>query len=81
MARKRKSPECKVWPAHFVQPLPEIPIPLQEPDSDLSLSLQPLIDAIYERSRYERDIDYRQPCVPPLDQRDSEWLAERVTTS
>jgi len=81
VARKQRSPECQVWPAHFVLPLPEIPVPLAAPDPDLSLPLLPLIDAIYERSRYERDIDYHRPCVPPLSRSDAEWLAARSRAS
>lgn len=45
-------PNCTVWPGSFRTPLLSIPVPLEPPDPDvtLTLSLQPLIDAIYERA-------------------------------
>jgi hypothetical protein len=52
------SPRCRVWPAFFDRPLPVIPIPLSKPDPDIPLALQPLIETIYEKGRYEEDIDY-----------------------
>ena len=64
--RKSSAPACQVWPAYAAQPLPEVAIPLVPPDEDLRLPLQPLVAAIYARSRYEVDIDYARPLEPPL---------------
>ncbi len=64
--RKSAAPTCAVWPAHAAHPLPEIAVPLAPPDEDLRLSLQPLVAAIYARSRYEVDIDYAFDLQPPL---------------
>lgn len=74
VARNVVAPNCRVWPAHFRLPLPPIPVPLRKPDPDVSLNLQPMIDAIYARSRYARSIDYAKPIVPPLLPEDAEWL-------
>jgi hypothetical protein len=76
--RKEPAPACKVWSAHFMQPLPPIPIPLLPPDPDISLALQPLVVAVYARSRYARDIDYRRPLRPPLTAEESAWLEQRL---
>lgn len=70
--------QCQVWPAHFRKPLPRLPVPLDPPDADLSLDLQPMIAAIYERSRYGADLDYSQPLDPPLSEQDTAWLREQV---
>jgi hypothetical protein len=78
VCRKKQAPRCRVWPASFTKPLPPIPIPLLPPDPDVSLDFQPFIQAIYARSRYERDIDYRRPLDPPLSQREQDWLDERL---
>jgi hypothetical protein len=78
VSRKKQAPRCSVWPAHFTEPLPPIPIPLTPPDPDISLALQPLVEAIYARSRYERDIDYGQPLTPPLIPDDQGWLDNRL---
>jgi hypothetical protein len=64
VARREVLDQGLVWPAFSVRPLPQIPVPLLPSDPDLNLSLQPLIDAVYQRSRY--DIDYRQTTSLPL---------------
>lgn len=78
VARARKYQLCKVWPVHFQRSLPSIPIPLSKPDPDISIQLQPMIEAIYERSRYARTIDYGKPLTPPLSDEETAWLASRL---
>jgi len=68
---------CKVWPVHFQRPLPSIPVPLAKPDPDIPLGLQPMIEAIYQRSHYERSIDYTQPLTLPLSPEELAWLKRR----
>jgi hypothetical protein len=80
VARARKYQLCKAWPAHFRLPLPRIPVPLAKPDPDLFLDLQPMVDAIYQRSRYERSIDYKRPLEPPLGADESTWLEQQLRT-
>jgi hypothetical protein len=74
VARKAKVPYCLVIKAHYRAPLPAVPVPLQAPDADLPLDLQPMISAIYARSRYDQDIDYTKRLSPPLSPEDLEWL-------
>jgi uncharacterized protein DUF4058 len=78
VCRKKQASRCAVWPAYFTELLPSIPIPLAPPDPDIILDIQPFVEAIYARSRYERDIDYRQPLNPPLTPAEAAWLAERL---
>jgi len=78
VCRQQEAPHCTVWHAHFLRPLPPIPIPLAPPDADITLTLQPLVGAVYARSHYERDIDYRQPLHPPLSPGEAAWLEERL---
>jgi hypothetical protein len=78
VSRKPTAPQCTVWPAFCLRPLPEIPVPLSPPDTDVPLALQPMIEAIYERSRYGLDIDYRQRCRPRLDADHVQWLQEHL---
>ncbi len=72
----RPNPEllCQVWSCPLEQPLPPIPVPLARPDRDLTLNLQPLIAAIYQRAKYERSIDYTKALVPPLSTQDAAWM-------
>jgi hypothetical protein len=78
VCRQRRAPYCKVWPAHYRRALPTIPVPLAGPDPDVSLSLQPMVEAVYARSRYYRSIDYAKPLTPPLGDDEQKWLAEQL---
>jgi hypothetical protein len=78
VARERKYDLCRVWPFSFQSPSPSVPVPLAKPDPDIPLSLQPMIDAIYERSRYERSIDYTKLVTPPLDEAETAWLEKQL---
>jgi len=78
IARERSAPLCRAWPGDFDRPLPTIPIPLSKPDPDIALPLQPLVDGIYERSRYDHSIDYAKPLKPPLSEKQTSWLKGRL---
>jgi Protein of unknown function (DUF4058) len=76
VCRADDAPYCRVWPAHFRRPLPAIPVPLLEPDPDLTLDLQPLVDGIYTLGRYDEQIDYARPLTPALSAEDAAWVRE-----
>jgi hypothetical protein len=78
VCRKPHAPRCTVWPAHFLRPLSPIPISLAPPDADITLSLQPLVEAVYARSHFDPDIDYHRPLNPPLGPAETVWLEERL---
>lgn len=78
VGRVIRVPYCRVLPAYFNQPLPEIAVPLASPDPDLTLALQPMIEAVYERSRYSRRLDYSKPLMPKLTAEESAWLSGRL---
>ena len=78
VSRRTRSPYCRVWPAHYRISLPPIPVPLVSPDPDIPLHLQPMIDAVYARSRYHQDIDYKRPLSRPLNEEEAKWLAEQL---
>ncbi len=79
VGRQSDVPHCRVWPVHVHHALPEIPVPLASPDPDVPLALQPLIETIYERSRYARRIDYTKLLDPPLPPEQVAWLQQRAT--
>jgi hypothetical protein len=78
VSRKQEAPRSTVWHVHYLYPLQPIPIPLAPPDPDIILDLQPLVEAVYARSHYDRDIDYSRPLDPPLSAAESEWLQQRL---
>jgi hypothetical protein len=81
VARARRPHACQVWEAHFRRPLPTIPVPLAKPDPDITLSLQPLIDSIYQRFRYGSSIDYAKELTPPLSAEDTAWCRQLLRTA
>ena len=78
VARAKKYDRCRVWPVYFQIASPSVPIPLAKPDPDILLDLQPMIDSIYRRSRYERSIDYSKPLSPPLEPSEELWLEKQL---
>lgn len=80
VSRPAGVPRCLVWPAHYREPLPSIPVPLTESDPSLVLDLQPLVDAVYRRARYSLTLDYSRPLTPPLEAEDANWLVEQLRT-
>lgn len=64
-----------IWAFNIQDPLPTVPVPLDTPDEDRLLPLGPALRTLYERSRYELSIDYRQPPPsPPLSEEDQKWM-------
>jgi hypothetical protein len=78
VARAGMGERCQVWAGHFRRPLPEVPVPLAAPDADIPLRLQPLIESIYQRFRYDRSIDYTRPAGPRLAAKDTAWLRQQL---
>ena len=76
--RRGQGQECSVWPAHSLRPLPRVPVPLADADPDVEVELQPLVEAIYERSRYFRVLDYGKPAPVALEASELEWLSARL---
>ncbi len=61
-------------------PLPRIPIPLKSPDPDVLLDLAAIFEAVYQRARWGRSIDYAAPLKLHLSQEDRAW-AESLARS
>jgi hypothetical protein len=74
-AKRREIYRCGLRDA-----LPAIKIPLREPDADVELDLQPMIDGIYTAGRYWK-VDHESPLDPPLNAEDAAWVAERLRIS
>ena len=74
--REARPDDRELYAMPLWKPLPVIKVPLRPADQDVLLPLQPLIDEVYERGRY--DIDYGQPCRPPLEAADVCELERRL---
>jgi Protein of unknown function (DUF4058) len=72
------------WPIQLRERLPEIPIPLREPDADARVDLQSVLNHIYDVYGYE-DFIYSGKPTPSLAPKDARWakqiLNERIQSS
>ncbi len=53
-------------------------IPLADGDPDVSLDLRAVLEKTYEAGLYRNQLDYNQPCVPPLSPSDQAWADELI---
>jgi hypothetical protein len=74
VSRSYERPQVGLWPLRLSDPLPTIPVPLRQGDTDATLDLQRLVHEQYDAAGYE-DYIYSTPPVPPLDVEQSAWAA------
>lgn len=70
--RARTPARRHVFPISLREPLPILPVPLRPADREITLELQPLVDACAERGGYGPS-DYAAPLEPPLAAEDAAW--------
>ncbi len=80
VSRTERRPVADVYSWSIRDPLPMIPIPLVLPDHDVLLDLAPIFATVYQRSRYDRSIDYQAPLPLPLGASDRVWAEELART-
>ena len=66
---------ARYYPLVLRERLPGIEIPLRRDEQPLVIDLQALVDRVYRKGRYA-SLDYREPCVPPLEGEDAAWADE-----
>jgi hypothetical protein len=71
-------PRADLYAFNLQNPLPVFPLPLGTGDPEPSVDLKVLLDEIYDQSGYDLVIDYREDPVPPLVEKDDEWLAAHL---
>lgn len=77
--RRETAPECDVWAGFTTRPLPTIAVPLDPPDPDIAIALQPIVETIYELSRYAVQIRYDGPVDPPLTPDEAKFAEEAAS--
>ncbi len=78
VSREERRPMTHIWPISVRDVLPDIPVPLLEPDADVVLELQLAFDTIYDAVGYSMAIDYGQPPERPLSEVDTAWAKELI---
>jgi hypothetical protein len=53
-----------------------IPIPLADDDPDVPLSLQAILNTLYDRAGYDYSLNYQRPVTPPLNEEDAAWVQQ-----
>jgi hypothetical protein len=64
------------WPIDLKEPLPVIATPLREPDADVPLDLQAVLNGVYDRCGYDLEVNYTREPSPPLAPPAPEWAAQ-----
>ncbi|OAI46432.1 hypothetical protein AYO44_11415 [Planctomycetaceae bacterium SCGC AG-212-F19] len=77
VSRAEERPRAGAWPIRLRDRLPVIPIPLQNPDPDAKVDLQPLLHHVYDLACYE-DYIYRGKPQPPLHPEDAAWAESLI---
>ncbi len=72
VSRQPDRPDVQVWPVGLREALPVIPVPLRTGESDVTLDLKPILDAVYDGGVYRNRI-YPGPLDPPLSPADADW--------
>lgn len=79
VSRAPQRPRADAYLFTVRDPIPALPVPLRPGDGELSLPLNDLLHAVYERGQYELAVDYRQPPpAPPFDDEDAAWIATQL---
>jgi len=71
--------EYEIYRIQRDQRLPRVRIPLADDDPDVVLDLQAAFRHAGEQGEYE--IDYSQPCIPPLSPEDQAWADDLIRQS
>jgi hypothetical protein len=66
--------KAEVYLVSLEDRLPAIKVPLRPRDADVRLDLQALLEQVYQRGRYEGDIDYTKDPDPPLSPQGAAWV-------
>ena len=75
LSRAERRPTVEVRPIQLTDRLPRLPVPLLEPDPDVTCDLGAAVASVYERGAYASQIDYGQRLPPPLLPKiEADWL-------
>jgi hypothetical protein len=76
VSRAGDRPIADIYYWSLRDPLPQIRIPLADPDDDVTLDLQAVFSSVYDRAGYDYALDYRGPVAPALSDAEAEWVGQ-----
>jgi hypothetical protein len=77
VSRAEKRRVADFWPIQLRDRLPEIPIPLRQPDTAARIDLQEVLDRAYDGPGYEHFIYEGEP-EPSLSESDAAWARQFI---
>lgn len=77
VCRSRHLPRVSVWPLRLRDRLPVVPVPLADPDPDVSFDLQAMLHHVYDRAGFAKYI-YDDTPEPPLTPQDAAWAQQFI---
>ena len=79
---RAQAKQIEIWPVDLSTSLPIVPVPLNEPDPEVPLDLQAVLNAIYDEAAYDLSIGYDQSPPPPaFSDVDADWLQKQLKNS
>jgi len=73
ISRSFDRPRADLLPFDVQHPIPDFSLPLLRRGEELTVALNPLVHALYDRAGYDLRIDYRADLEPPLEGDDAAW--------
>ena len=74
-SRANEFPQLDVWAFTVRDPLPVLPVPIDNRHPHCPLDLRPCLDRVYDEGRFAVDIDYQSSPELPLRTPDAKWAA------
>lgn len=81
ISRSNRRPRARLIAFDLPQRLPSFTVPLLPNDPEPQRDLSAIVHAFYERARYNLEIDYSQPPVPPLIRTQAAWARNQIKRS
>lgn len=78
ISRSWQRPRAQLHPFSLREPIPSFPVPLLHGDEEPTLVLNDVLHDLYARARYDLQLRYDRPAVPPLSQADAAWADEII---
>jgi hypothetical protein len=81
VSRAEKRPKAKLYPFGVRQAIPAFRLPLSPGDEEPAVDVGPVLQALYDRARFNLRLDCRQPPVPAFAPEDERWARELLATT
>jgi hypothetical protein len=78
ISRRWQRPRAQLYCFGLRQRIPTFTVPVMQDEPEPALDLTAIVHAVYDRARYDIELDYSQPPDPPLTEADAEWARERI---